>query len=93
MDSASIRLSVGQPQQGKLVVRIDGRLNAATVSQAQEFMARTPESKPGALIIDLGGLLSLDADGRQFLLSLKAAGCRLSGGSLYIDRLLMESDK
>lgn len=77
-----------QQEPGQDVLRLDGSLGAETVDELRRFLlAKNGE----VLMLDLGGLTSLDGEGRSLLLGLRDAGHRLRGGSLYIRRLLEEA--
>lgn len=92
-----LKLSILQPGPTLREIRLDGRLDASTVPH---LIAALDECRAGpdqTISLDLGGLTSVDADGRGFLIALRAdgwgraGGCRLRGGSLYISALLEES--
>jgi hypothetical protein len=71
---------------GKLTVRIEGRLESADASRLEdEFGSEAP-----SVTFDLSGLLSADPDGVRSLQSLRDGGAKLTGGSVYIRHLLVE---
>ncbi|MEK6702047.1 MAG: STAS domain-containing protein [Planctomycetota bacterium] len=85
-----IKLTIHSTGPDLTVVRIVGRLDATSLSDAREFFANPHPPLPPDTSIDLSGLIALDAPGRRFLLDLRSAGHKLVGGSLYINQLLME---
>lgn len=84
-----IRLSTLRPTEGELVIRIEGRLDARSVAELRR-LAEPLANDASSVTVDLSGLVSLDAAGQSCLVGLRAAGCRLLGGSLYVNRLLQE---
>lgn len=83
-----IRFTTQKPAQGDALIRLDGRLDAESTTQLQSLVADL-DSMPG-LTLDLSGLLSLDPHARAYLIQLRAAGVKLSGGSLYVTHMLQE---
>jgi anti-anti-sigma regulatory factor len=84
-----IRLTSQRVDEGEFLVRMDGELTAETLHQ---FLGVLESAQPRPHItIDLSGLRSLDAEGRGLLLGLREAGCRLVGGSMYVNHLLEEA--
>lgn len=86
---AVIKLTRHQAGERGAVIRVEGRLNAEGVEQLQSLIAPDSQIDPPAL--DITGLTSVDAVGRECLVSLRQSGARLIGGSLYINRLLEEA--
>lgn len=70
-------------------IRVEGRLTAEGVEQLHILLAPDPQRDPPSL--DITGLISVDAAGREFLVALRRSGGRLVGGSLYINKLLEEA--
>ena len=82
----SIRVST-ETGETVTVIRIDGRLTSATVSDVRA----TCEAANQPFRLDLSGLRSADRDGIGALLSLSEAGVELRGANPYISRLLLEA--
>ena len=71
---------------GKLVIRIEGRLEGTEVSDLRAEFG----SSPAGLTLDLSGLLSADAAAIEVLRSLRDNGAALTGGSVYVRHLLAD---
>ncbi len=84
-----IKLTRNQPHDRDPIVRIEGRLDSEGVRELDAFLAKI--DSPERVAFDLSGLASTDHDGRSALVSLKAAGHRILGASLYIHQLLEEA--
>jgi anti-anti-sigma regulatory factor len=76
-----------QRSDSKVLIRIDGNLCEAVISELRNLVGK----ESGTLVLDLSGLTAIDPAGREFLLHLRESGHELRGGSLYIKRLLEES--
>ena len=83
-----IKLTKHQPSEHEIVIRVDGRLDARALKDLQGLLGTSGATD--AVSVELSGLTSVDPEGLAFLVGLRAAGCRLLGGSLYISRLLEE---
>ncbi len=84
-----IKLTKEQPHGADAIVRVEGRLDSEAVRELDAFVEG--EDSPGGITLDLSGLASVDQGGRAALLRLRASGHRIVGASLYIHRLLEES--
>lgn len=82
------KLSRHQTTPDRAVIRIEGRLDAEAAAQLADMLQAS--EAVDSVAIDLSGVTSLDASGREYLLTLKGRGCRLEGGSLYVKMLLQE---
>lgn len=82
-----IKLTIQFPAPDSVIIHIDGRLDAETLCELRRL---ADPISPASLSIDLTGLTSVDPKGRAYLIERRSAGARLSGGSLYITRLLEE---
>ena len=67
------------------VVRVEGRLDAATVPD----LLTTIRAAGSPLRLDLSGLMSADAVGAEALRSMAEAGAELTGMSIYIRRIVL----
>ncbi len=67
------------------LLRLDGRLAAGDLDELRRAIA--PHERP---VIELAGLVAADGDAIRALRALRDRGCRLTGGSLYINSLLEE---
>jgi len=79
----SVRISSKGDESGT-VVRVEGRLGAATVPE----LLATCRAVGSPLCLDLSGLRSADADGAEALRSLAAAGAELTDMSPHIRHLV-----
>jgi anti-anti-sigma regulatory factor len=70
-------------------LQIEGRLDAEGVRALRDVVGTAPTT----LTIDLSGLTSIDHHGTAMLAALSDRGCRLQGGSLYVNRLLKEATR
>jgi len=68
-------------------VRVSGQLDATGAAELQELCG----DRSGALILDLGELVALDAAALAALRTLREEGGRVIGASHYI-RLLLDGD-
>ncbi len=84
-----IKLTKHQCNAREIVVRVDGGLTAETLGELHGMLG--PEWAGRTATVDLSVVTSLDAEGREFLIELRNAGCRLVGASLYIKQLLEEA--
>ena len=71
------------------VIRLDGRLEAHAANELRELVLREGTGTP--IELDLSGLTSTDPAGLSLLLELQRAGHSVTGGSLYVNRLLSEA--
>lgn len=83
-----IKLTKHATKEGETVIRVEGHLDAAALDEFRVLLDPCPEGAVAS--IDLTGVRALDADARRFLVKLRERGCRLVGGSLYINHLLEE---
>lgn len=83
-----IRLTEQTDTGRQAVIRVEGRLDADTLSAFQTALAALARGR--SITLDLRGLASLDVHGREALLAARRAGHRLAAGSLYIQQLLDE---
>lgn len=83
-----VKLTKHQPSPSQTVIRVDGRLDARAVGEFRGLLESLPAA--ASIAVDLQGLTSVDPDGLAFLISLRETGCRLLGGSMYINKLLEE---
>lgn len=85
-----IKLTKHHPNGGEvgMEIRIEGRLDADAVPELHDLVASCPA--PRTVSVDLSGLVSMDQAGRSLLIALRESGCRLYGGSLYVNHLLKE---
>lgn len=83
-----IRLSTTS-NNGTTLVRMDGRLDAHTVDQVRRSLDAI--SNQARTVLDVAGLTSMDALGRDLLRDLRSRGCTIAGGSLYIKTMLEET--
>lgn len=83
-----IKLTKKQSSQHETVIQIDGRLDVHTLHELRKVVESCDAS--GRPTLDLSGLTAVDLEGRALLVSLRESGCRLVGGSMYINRLLQE---
>lgn len=84
-----VKLTSQQSSARETLIRVEGRLDAESLQDLRALLA--PHRTLQAVRIDLAGLTSMDTHARDFLVGLRAAGCRLHGGSLYINRLMEEA--
>jgi len=83
-----IRVTRHNSGSARIIIRFDGRLTAEQVPEARRIVH---ESGGSALVtLDLSGLAFVDGAGRELLLALRSTGCALTGGSLYVRKLLEE---
>ena len=80
------RISLSKDGSGA-VVRIEGRLDAATVPD----LLSTCRAVGSPLRLDLSGLRSADADGAEALRRLAEAGAELTDMSAYILQLVLRN--
>lgn len=69
-----------------VVFRVEGNLDAEGVREFRGIIASSGAHTPFA--IDVSGVISIQPEGSRFLKGLQQLGCPLSGGSMYINRLL-----
>lgn len=84
-----IKLTRQQSCERGAEIRVEGRLNAQGVEHLHRLLAADSRSDRPSL--DITGLTSVDAAGRECLVALRKSGIRLIGGSLYINQLLEEA--
>lgn len=82
-----IKLTQHHPKRNETVIRVDGCLDAESVTEVQSLLTRLRIP----LTIDLAGLTRVDRAGLVYLLGLRDSGVRLQNGSLYISKLLEEA--
>ena len=68
------------------ILRLEGRLGATGLKDLKKAV----QAAPGAVLLDLSGLQSADAEGVLALRSFAAKGAKLVGASPYIRQLLDE---
>ena len=85
-----IKLTKSNPTATHTAIRVEGELTAQTLPQFRGLLAGPSPSIPNTVTIDLSGLMTIDHEGRGFLIGLREAGYQLVGGSLYIKQLLEE---
>lgn len=81
-----LRLTPDESDPADPVLRIEGSLDASTIATLDALLSG--RDTPRAL--DLTGLRSVDAAGRDLLLRLRAAGAQLRGASVFVRHLLGE---
>lgn len=69
------------------ILRLEGRLGATGVKDLKKAM----QAAPGAVLLDLSGLQSADAEIVLALRSFAARGAKLVGASLYMRQLLNDT--
>ncbi|MGH7243595.1 MAG: hypothetical protein ACREJD_09285 [Phycisphaerales bacterium] len=69
-----------------VVFRVEGTLDAEAVKEFRSIIDSSGVQAPFA--IDVSGVTSIRPEGSSLLKELSQRGCRLSGGSMYINRLL-----
>jgi anti-anti-sigma regulatory factor len=72
------------------VIRVEGALNADSLREFAGLLVTNPP--PSTVTIDLSGVTSVDRAWRGHLIGLREDGCRLVGCSLYVHRLLEETE-
>lgn len=81
-----IRITRQQAAGREMIFRVEGTLDVEGVSEFREIIASSAVQAP--FIVDVSGVISLPLAGSSFLKDLQHNGCRLTGGSMYINRLL-----
>ncbi|MBL8874613.1 MAG: hypothetical protein JNM86_02325 [Phycisphaerae bacterium] len=81
-----IRITRQQAASRETVFRVEGTLDAEGVRELRAIIASSAVQAPFTL--DIAGVTSLPPAGSSFLKDLQHNGCRLTGGSMYINRLL-----
>ena len=71
------------PANGSVAVQLAGELDLATVSDAEQAIARARRETPGPLRLDLSQLTLLDSSGLRLVIEIDAA-CRADGCDLTI---------
>ena len=80
-----IRLTVVRETGARTVIQVDGRLARDGATQLEEACRGT---RPGALALDLGNLLTVDDAGVALLRRLAGDGVKLENASPYVALLL-----
>jgi anti-anti-sigma regulatory factor len=83
-----IKLTKKDSNDGAIEIHVEGRLDAVGKAELAALVATCGPIR--VVTLDLGGLRSVDSEGRECLIGLRQAGCHLRGGSLYINRLIEE---
>jgi len=83
---ALIRITKEEVASRGIAFRVEGVLDAEGVGEFRSIIATSGAEIPFA--IDVSGITSIQPAGSSFLQELRQAGCRLSGGSMYLNRLL-----
>lgn len=83
---ALIRITKQQAPGQDVVFRVEGTLGADGVREFRGIIASSDVRAP--FTVDVSGIVGVQPAGSAFLKELKQAGCRLTGGSMYINRLL-----
>lgn len=81
-----IRITKEQSAGNGVVFRVEGKLDAEGVRELKNLIASSGARSP--LAIDVSGVTSIQVEGSTFLKDLQRSGCRLFGGSMYLNRLL-----
>jgi anti-anti-sigma regulatory factor len=84
-----IKLTKHQPAAAQVVIRVEGLVTAETIAAFHGMLGS--ERPAPSITLDLSGVTSVDAAGREFLVDLRRDGCRLMGASLYVKKLLEEA--
>jgi anti-anti-sigma regulatory factor len=83
-----IKLTQRRTGERETVIHVDGRLDGDSLGDLLGLVRS--RGSADAVTLDLSGLVSVDPAGQAALVALRAMGCRLLGGSLYVNRLLEE---
>lgn len=81
-----IRITKEESAGHGVVFRVEGKLDAEGVRELKNLIASSGGRSP--LAIDVSGVTSIHVEGSTFLKELRQSGCRLFGGSIYLNRLL-----
>lgn len=81
-----IRITKQPAAEPEIVFRIEGALDAEGVQEFRSIIASSDAYT--SCTVDISGVTSIQPSGIAYLNELRRSGCRLVGGSMYVNRLL-----